>query len=521
MPTCAHAPDVPSATPLRTSSYTIYVDLKDDRENVLLVHGYSSAFDVVSRHVAAYLRSRDAKSPPKPLYGEWSVDRVSADDAVIPSDATLALLKRRGYLTAMTVEEELAFFLNHVRKLNDAAQSQMPVYVIMPTYDCNLRCGYCFQDHMRTNPAFSHLLRVLTPSMADRIISALPQFELRHHITPEAVANRRFLFFGGEPLLAESLPIIEYFMDKARAAGPASFAAVSNGTQLHRFEHLLGPGKIEELQITLDGPPARHDTRRIHADGSGSFEAIARNISLALERGVRVEIRMNVDRANIADIPELAEIFTERGWTAYPTFSSTAEPVTDTNFGTPGRRSQLFNSFELNEEVARLRQSFAAMAAVGTHDDPLALRALQIFGRSGAQSMPMQATFCGAHRGMYILDPFGDIYACWEQTGNKNIRIGWIDASGDVAFVDDRLQNWRERSVASNSTCRRCRFALYCGGGCAVLAEAANGTTMHANYCDAFGKRFRTKIAEAYAVHSAAPSAECAVADQAVEFCTC
>lgn len=376
----------------------------------------------------------------------------------------------------------------------------MPLYVVMPTYDCNLRCGYCFQDHMRTDAAFTYLLRVMTPQIADRIVGALPQFELRHGIGPDNTASRPFLFFGGEPLLARSRAIIEYFIDRASAAGPASFAAVTNGTQLRAFEHLLGPGKIDALQITLDGPPSRHDTRRIHADGSGSFEAIARNITLALERGVRVNVRTNVDRGNVAELPELAAVFADQGWTACTNFSSYAEPVTDTAFGTPGRRAQLFNSLELNEEIAHLRQAFPSMTAIGTHDDALTQRARRIFGRDDHR-MEMTATFCGAHDGMYIIDPFGDVYACWERTGDKNIRIGWIDDSGTLQFVGERVRDWRERTVVSNPTCRRCRFALYCGGGCAVLAEAANGATMHANYCDAFGKRFRMKIAEAYAGH--------------------
>jgi len=512
------AQDEPAAgrpAQFRTSSYTIYVDLKEDRQNMLVVHGYTGAFDLVSVGVAAYLHACERTRPPKPLYGEWSDDAPEVG-AEIPAASTIERLRKRGFLTTMAVEEEEAFFVKAAGTIQAASRVRMPFYIVMPTYDCNLRCGYCFQDHMRTDAAFSQLLRPMPIATADRIIAALPQFELRHGIGPDNRSTRTFMFFGGEPLLAESLPIVEHFMAEAQSAGPATFAAVTNGTQLDTFTHLLGPGKIDTLQITLDGPPSRHDRRRINADGSGTFEAIARNVTMALELGVRVSLRMNVDRANIGDLPELATIFAGRSWTAFPNFSSYAEPVTDTAFGTPGRRAKLFNSFELNAELARLRGAFPSMAAIGTRDDALAARARQIFGHH-ERTMEMRASFCGAHSDMYIFDAFGDVYACWERTGDKNIRIGWIDESATAHFVGKQEQNWRERTVVSNPTCRRCRFALYCGGGCAVFAEAVNGQTMHANYCDAFGKRFRSKIAEAYEGHvrgtapmpAAPPSMEC------------
>ena len=33
---------------------------------------------------------------------------------------------------------------------------------------------------------------------------------------------------------------------------------------------------------------------------------------------------------------------------------------------------------------------------------------------------------------MYVLDAFGDIYACWERTGDPSMRIGTITGDGDV-----------------------------------------------------------------------------------------
>ncbi len=89
----------------RTSSYTIYVDLPDEQEYVLLVHGYSGAYDKVSRRVANFVRSLEIGALPKPLYGEWSNEKI---DGVVPtpSDETLNILTKRGYLTEMSREEE-------------------------------------------------------------------------------------------------------------------------------------------------------------------------------------------------------------------------------------------------------------------------------------------------------------------------------------------------------------------------------------------------------------------------------
>ena len=52
-----------------TSSYVIDVGLPGRTEQKLLVRGNTGAFDLVSSPVAKYLRSKETKPAPKPLYG--------------------------------------------------------------------------------------------------------------------------------------------------------------------------------------------------------------------------------------------------------------------------------------------------------------------------------------------------------------------------------------------------------------------------------------------------------------------
>ena len=491
--------DVLEGRTLRTSGYTVYVDLPGNTDEMLLVHGYSGAYDKVPRHVAMYVRSREDRRAPKPLYGDWSVEPARDDAAPAPSAKTIETLKRRGYLTAMTTEEEEAFYSKIASQLHFRGVRRPPGFILMPTYQCNLRCPYCFQDHMRRDPAYAHLLRTMQPEMVDRIFQGIIQIEAVHGLADKAT-SRAITLFGGEPLLAESRPTIEYIMQKGRESRKTTFSAITNATDLHAYRDLLGPGNLSFLQITIDGPAREHDRRRIYADGSGSFERIAANVTMALDLGVSISLRMNIDRQNIHDLPELAEEFITRGWTKYRGFSAYVAPVHASSDNTDAKTT--FNSWELNQAIADLKRQHPEVSRIAMEDDGLLDRASQVFEKRSDPLPNFKASFCGAHGSMYVIDAFGDIYACWERTGDPSIRIGAIKEGGEVSMNRAITEQWRNRNVTSNPVCRRCRYSTYCGGGCAVLAEGQHGT-IHSNYCDGFGKRFRASVAQAYLDHVA------------------
>jgi uncharacterized protein len=483
---------------LRTSSYTIYVDLPGNSEEMLLVHGYTGAYDKVSRRVATYVRSLEERRPPKPLYGDWSPEVRVEGGVVPPSDSTLQVLRRRGYLTEMTAEAEEEFFTALAERLHQRNILRMPSYIFMPTYNCNLRCAYCFQDYMRTNPRFGHLLRTISTEVVDRIFAALPEIEAMHGVEGEGARARRIGFFGGEPLLETSRPMVQYIMDKALAAGTATFWAVTNATELHAYKDLLSPDGLSQLQITIDGPPREHDKRRIYADGSGSYERIACNISMALDRGVSVSIRINIDRDNVHVLPDLAEEFLARGWDKHPHFSIYAAPIRAENDNTDAKST--FNTWELDQAIAELHEQHPRTVVISRPDDSIKQQARQIFSDSGAPLPTFRESFCSAHTRMYIFDAFADIYACWDRTGDPTVRIGQVHEDGSVTLNTTVNHLWRSRTVASNPVCRNCRYALHCGGGCAVLALGKTGT-YHSNFCDGYASRFRASVADAYSEH--------------------
>jgi uncharacterized protein len=499
---------------LRTSSYVIYAPIEPtpDGKNTLLVHGYTGAYDRVSDNVVSYLKQLEVKRG-KPLYGEWVNDESVASNSTIEiSEASSETLRRRGYLTELNVDEEETVFKSFVGMLH-SQNSRTPSYIIMPTYNCNLRCSYCFQDHMRTNPFNQHLLRTMTRDTVDRMFLGMSEIERRHGIDP-ATFTRPMTFFGGEPLLRSSKEIVSYIISKARSLGKASFTAVSNATELDAYPDLLGPEAIAGIQITLDGPPDEHDKRRIYPDGGGSFEKIARNISMTLDLGVSVSVRLNLDKNNIDDIPRLAETMRQRGWTAYPNFSVYTAPIQVSNSKTD--RATTFNSLQLDAALTKMRATNSDLVFIQRPDDRIISAARKIFHAGVTEDQPSyHESFCSAHTGMYIFDAFSDVYACWEKTGDPAIRIGHINMDGSVDLKVPVLNEWRDRTVASNPTCSKCRYALQCGGGCAVLAAGKNGS-YHTNYCDNFASRFKTSIAEAYGDHRAGRSMQTAdrVCDQ-------
>lgn len=484
---------------LRTSRYTIYVDLPDRDREVLLVHGYTGAYDRVSRRLADFLRAREDGNPAKPLYGEWTTEETRpSEDGWIPGDDSLAILKDQGYLTDLSPEEEEASFAALVERLHTQTLQRPPSYVFMPTYDCNLRCSYCFQDHMRTDGRFRHLLRTMEIPLVDRIFAAMPEIEERRGTAPGSTAERNIGFFGGEPLLAAHRPVVEHILRRAHETGTPRCWAVTNGTELEAYRDLLGPRGIAQIQITFDGPAAEHDRRRIYPDGGGSAARIAASVDMALAQGARVNLRINVDRKNLPGLPRLADEIIDRGWHSHSSFSAYTAPIHASNAKTD--TADTLGNWELDRVLSELSERRPQLSVLTRPDEAIRVKARKIFAGDGDVMPEFRSSFCGAHGNMFLFDPFGEIYTCWEVTGDTRVSIGRVEADGGVTFRSDRLQTWHSRTVASNPVCRRCRYALHCGGGCAILALAKNGS-LHANHCDHFATRFRANVAEAYVAY--------------------
>ncbi len=449
---------------MRTSDYNIYVPLPDSDEYIM-IHGYTGAVDVVGPEVVEFLqRFRDG----------GSVDDVSLSPEII------AALQRRGYLTEKTPEQEQSFVVKLGRVVL-RYHRERPQFVFIPTYDCNLRCPYCYERHLR-----AHGAQWLSHAMDKHTVDAA--YQAMEQIHPHVRKGERITLYGGECLLRKNHELIRYIVEQGVARG-YTFSAVTNGTELDAFLSLLGPGKIEAVQITLDGPPEIHNRRRFFQGGKGSFDIIASNISAALSRGIRVGVRTNVDRRNIESIPKLVELYKRYGWLQNPRFKPFFGAVYSCGQQCPLTKSWLITERELLEHLEAYSEEIYSMGV----NPALERRFLGLLEGKGYPSF--HPAYCPVSTGQYIFDPFGDIYVCWNLVGDPSERVGrflprlWLDR--------ERLARWSERTAVNIPQCRQCPYALLCGGGCAYFALQHTGQWDNP-YCNDFPVVFAKTVQVAY-----------------------
>ncbi len=464
---------------MRPSSYIIVVPIPG-RDSALLFHGYSGAVDRVSRRVAEILT-------------DPGFTRAYA--AGFLGLEALAQLTRRGYLTKKSPREEQAYVVELGRKAHRLMQrGSRPGFLLVPTYDCNLRCAYCYEKDLRERGG-PWVERRMSRETAEAAFAAMER------IAGVAGRARALTYYGGEPLQVKNLDLIHFLHERARASGFRRFSAVTNGFDLHHFRDLLGPrGGISFLQITLDGPRKTHDRRRVLPGGGGTFERIVRNIDLALRLGVRVSLRVNVDRRNADEVAGLEALFREQGWDRNPGFRAYCSPVHGERPG-KGRRDALFGSHLEMEKSIRSGPSLppGPRRCGRLETDPLtgAIKNRILAHLSRREGLPHWRTaFCGANMAMYLFDPFGDIYPCWEVIGHPEHRIG-VYGPGLLALRPEAQDRWHDRSVVRIPACRTCPYLFFCGGGCEAFAFRT-ADDFNSPHCAHFPEHFRRAALLAY-----------------------
>lgn len=125
--------------------------------------------------------------------------------------------------------------------------------------------------------------------------------------------------YGGELLLKQNYDIVNYIIEKGKEKC-FTFRATTNGYDLDHYKNILGEEGINRLQISIDGMLETNNKRRVHYLGKDTFSQIMRNIRIALDKGVKVMTRINIDKSNFNEIEELMQYFDSNRFLTYTNF---------------------------------------------------------------------------------------------------------------------------------------------------------------------------------------------------------
>ncbi len=157
------------------------------------------------------------------------------------------------------------------------------------TNACNLRCKHCYiGDGSRNELSLT------------QIENSLKEFE--------AMQGLRVLITGGEPLLHTEFGAVNEMLSDFMIRK----VLFTNGVALKKDD--LKRLNVEEIQVSIDGLEAAHDSLR----GKGTFYRSLEAVRDALEAGFDVSIATMVLPGNVRDFDELEALFKDLGikdWT--------------------------------------------------------------------------------------------------------------------------------------------------------------------------------------------------------------
>lgn len=319
------------------------------------------------------------------------------------------------------------------------------IYTVLLTWACNLKCIYCYEGAGEAKH-FS-----MNKEIADRVIKFMERDA--EEKGPKFIS---IMLFGGEPLV--NFPIGKYILERMNTFCKEHniilvSAIVTNGTLItDGIIQTLIENNCRYVQITLDGPPAIHDQRRIAKTGEGTFDVIINNlVKLKKYRDqLPIIIRVNVDKNNIGTIPMLMEILKEKELTDF-----------NIDFGIVHGGTESCSSYESNcyieDEVGSLLEQLWQEAAKVDFNTKV---------------KPMRKwTYCGLNcDNNYTISPEGEVYKCWEHAGEPEHLMGVIDEKGEIANQTYKFYEWMTRNPLDADECRECVYLPACGGGCGAIS---------------------------------------------------
>lgn len=217
------------------------------------------------------------------------------ETAALDTDAVLrSQLSERWFMVPAAFDER-----KHARDVRGVLQlMQLPAkhvthFTVLPTTACNARCAYCFEQDAP--------ILTMDEAMAHRVADYIA--------TASGGEKVSLSWFGGEPLC--NIPAIRTICrDLRQRSVPFDGIMTSNGYYLTPSVacEAREDWHLNRIQITLDGTKDVYKRiKRYVGNPEDPFARVITNIEGALNSGIHVTIRLNMDCDNADDLWQLVD----------------------------------------------------------------------------------------------------------------------------------------------------------------------------------------------------------------------
>ncbi len=274
---------------------------------------------------------------------------------------------------------------------------------VLTSTDCNLGCGYCFQNTGQDPLGGNRPPRIQHARLKSEDITSILDFAGRR-MAQAGLEKLSILLFGGEPLLNPHGAV--ELLRRAGDYGLTSAWMISNLTLLTpRLATRLWEAKLRFIQVTFDGDQPEHDQIRVRRSTGGTFESIVRNMARASEATpLTWVVRVNVSHHNHHGIDNLMSRLAAEVDAGRCTISF--DPIRDMGVG---YTNELGFTENLSSSFVRWQQ-----------------RALELGYRVPRPKAHLPCRTCGYRDGRFgaVASADGTLSSCWETAGKPGWEVG-------------------------------------------------------------------------------------------------
>lgn len=325
--------------------------------------------------------------------------------------------------------------VDKVREISKKVDENQSIYqlTINPTMNCNFKCWYCYEDHIKASKLKSTMVLKVNKFITKR----LKNNDLKHFYLN---------FFGGEPLLyfkKNVIPIIDHLVNENKKYGKVfNIGFTTNGYLIDQnfIDYFNNNGITCGLQITLDGYREEHDKVRYVSKTKGSYFEIVNNIKLLIQNNFHVRLRVNYTSENLASTFKIIDDFADV--------------------------DLKYIQKNLTIDYHRVWQDIKADTldiTLNKNIDNLNDKGFNVCSSSSPDNV---LNSCYADkRNSAVINYNGDLYKCTARDFNKKNKNGYIDSDGNLNWDEGYVEK-RMNSKLHNKPCLSCRLMPICNGGC-------------------------------------------------------